>query len=375
MKILHTASHWGLIRGGAVQLSRIAAEQHLRGHEITVLFPDQLFKNPVLRKKHLDSWKPLSKTGVKVKKIGFRSINGINRLGSFLKNHPVDVIHVHRNEALIKTTRALAREKIQTPVVVQRGTITMPQKEHLLAAFKSPNVKAYTVVADAVKEILVSALGEERLAMIHTVYGSVDTNSFSFQPPDQRIIHRLGFPENAKIVGSLSSYRKSKRLDLLLSALSTLMARDNRIRAVFLGTGMDKEILPLARQLGIDKKICFPGFQTDIRPWLSVMDVSVVSADAQEGLSGVLRESLAMEIPVISTECAGNVEIIHHKKTGLLVPVNQEPELAHAIAWALANTHEMKKMAKNGRKWIVENCSVKTQVDHLDTIYTAICRK
>ncbi len=374
MKILHVASHWAVIRGGAIQLSRMSAEQHRRGHDITIVFPDQFLRNPVVRKKNLDSWKPLKEMGIKVKKIGFRSINGKRRLGSFLNKNHFDIIHVHRNEALIKTTSALELKKIPTPVVVQRGTITSPRKPHLLSAFKSPNVKAYIAVAEAVKNVLINALGDNRAKMIHIVYGSVDIDRFSPRTKDKNILSLTGFPENAKIIGSLSSYRKSKRLDSILNVLSKIMDKDKKIYAIFLGANMDKEIIPMARKLGIYDKCCFPGFQTDIRPWLSIMDLSVVAADDQEGLSGVIRESLSMEIPAISTECAGNTEIIKHEKTGLLVPINDEESLKNSILWALDHPKEMKKMAENGRKWVKTNCSVKTQVDRLDKIYSSIIK-
>ncbi len=372
MKILHVASHWAVIRGGAIQLSRMAEEQHRRSHDVTIVFPDQLLRNPFIRKKYLDSWKTLGTKGVKIKKIGFRSIFGTARIGSFLKKNHFDIIHVHRNEALIKTTHALELTRIKTPVVVQRGTITVPRKPHLLSAFKSPCVEAYTVVADAVKKTLIKTLGRDRENMIHIVYGSVDIDKFSPRSKDKQILSQLNFPENAKIIGSLSSYRKSKRLDLLLNVLSGIMKQDKRVYAVFLGANMHKEIIPMAKNLGIYKRCHFAGFKKDIRPWLSTMDLSVVTADDQEGLSGVLRESLAMEIPAVSTKCAGNTEIIQDKKTGLLVPINNKKQLENSILWAITHEKEMKKMAKNGRQWVKSNCSVKTQVDKLDKIYASL---
>ena len=372
MKILHVASHWAVIRGGAIQLSRMAEEQHSRGHDVTVVFPDQFLRNPVVRKRNIDSWKALGAKGVKIKKIGFRSIFGAARLGLFLKKNVFDIIHVHRNEALIKTTKALELKQISTPVVVQRGTVTSPCKAHILSAFKSPCVKAYTVVAGAVKDVLINALGKSREKMIHVVYGSVDIDKFFPRPVDKKILSQVGFPEDAKIIGSLSSYRKSKRLDFLLKVLSKIMVKHKKIYAVFLGANMHKEIIPMAKKLGIYEKCYFAGFQEDIRPWLSIMDLSVVTADDQEGLSGVLRESLSMEIPAVSTSCAGNIEIIQHEKTGLLVPVNDEKALENSILWAVSHPKQMQTMAKNGRKWVKLNCSVKIQVDKLDEIYASL---
>ncbi len=372
MKILHLASHWGLIRGGAVQLSRMAREQHRRGNKVCVVFPDRLLKNPWLRKRDIDSWIPLAQSGVRVKRLRYRSINGIKRLGRFLEQEKFDVIHAHRNEAMIAATKALEFKGLSTPMVIQRGTISVPGKPHLLKALTAPNVKAHVVVADAVKAILVTALGQKKEGLIHTVYGSVEVDHFTNRPPDTAILSRMGVPAGTRIIGSLSSYRKAKRLDLIVHVLAEIMAQDEQVFGLFLGDNLHREIIPLAKSRGIFKKCFFAGFQRDIRPWLSVMDVTVMAANAQEGLSGVLRESLAMEIPAISTRCAGNQEIIKHGETGLIIPVDDQAALKNAICWALNNPEEMKKMARKGRQWVVDHCSAKAQTDQLTKIYSSI---
>ncbi len=372
MRILHLASHWGLIRGGAVQLSRMAREQHTRGDDVTVVFPDKLLKNPLVRTRDIQSWKPLSKSGVTVTRLRYRSIHGVKKLGKFLEQEKFDIIHAHRNEAMIAATKALALTGLSTPVVIQRGTISVPGKPHLLKALSAPNVKAHVVVAHAVKDILLTALGQEKKNLIHTVYGSVEVDRFSHRPPDKNVLSQMGFPSQARIIGSLSSYRKAKRLDLIIHVLADIMQQDEQVFGLFLGDNLHREIIPLAKSRGIFHRCFFAGFQQDIRPWLSVMDVTVMAANAQEGLSGVLRESLAMEIPAISTQCAGNQEIIHHGKTGLLIPVDDPPALKQAILWALDNPREMKIMAKKGREWVISHCSVKAQVDQLNKIYLDI---
>jgi glycosyltransferase involved in cell wall biosynthesis len=372
MKILHLASHWGLIRGGAVQLSRMAREQHRRGHHVTVVFPDRLLKNPWLQKRDIESWVPLAESGVTVTRMRYRSFNGIKRLNRFLAREQFDIVHAHRNEAMIAVTKALDVSQLNTPVVIQRGTVSVPRKPHLLDALCSPHVKAHVVVADAVKEVHISALGTNRANLIHTVYGSVEVDHFAPRPPDEKIRSHMGIPEGARIIGSLSSYRKAKRLDLLVDVLAKIMTDHPDVYGLFLGDNLHREIIPLTQKRGIFHRCCFAGFQRDIRPWLSVMDLTVVAADAQEGLSGVLRESLAMEVPAISTRCAGNEEIINHKETGLLVPINDKTALEEAVVWALSHPREMKAMAVNGRQWVLTHCSVKTQVDHLDQIYSHI---
>jgi glycosyltransferase involved in cell wall biosynthesis len=102
------------------------------------------------------------------------------------------------------------------------------------------------------------------------------------------------------------------------------------------------------------------------------MDFTIVAAIDQEGLIGVLRESLAMEVPVISTDCAGNSEIVIDKKTGLLVPPRNTKTLVEAMEWALTNPRVMKEMARRGREWIYHNCTIDVQCDGLLKVYKQV---
>lgn len=51
----------------------------------------------------------------------------------------------------------------------------------------------------------------------------------------------------------------------------------------------------------------------------------------KEGLGVVLLEAMSAGIPVIGTDCGGIPEIIHHEKTGLLVPQNDVSSLSIAL--------------------------------------------
>jgi len=368
MKILHVASHWGVYRGGAVQLSRIAMEQKKRGNKVGIVFPDKYLKNPYKRYKDVGSWNFLRKYGIKIQPIRFSASGGHKRLVQHILKEKYDIIHAHRNEALLSTTRSLMKYDI--PIIAQRGTITKPDKPHLIAGFRSKNVKAIVTVANAVKKMMTQVIGKDKKNIIHTVYGSVDTKLFAPRNPDMKILDKLNLPENAKIIGSLSSYRKTKKIDNILYSLKELIKEDPLIYGVFLGSKLHKKIIPLAKKLGIMTKCRFLGHQSNIIPYISIFNLNIVAANDQEGLSGVLRESLSMGIPSISTDCAGNNEIIVNKQTGLLIPVDDINALTNAIQWSFSNKKASMEMAERGRKWVLDNCTPDVQVNRLDKIYS-----
>jgi glycosyltransferase involved in cell wall biosynthesis len=64
----------------------------------------------------------------------------------------------------------------------------------------------------------------------------------------------------------------------------------------------------------------------------------------REGFPNVLLEAAVMQLPVICSRIAGNVDIISHKETGLLFDSQDETTLRRELQWALQNPAEISQM-------------------------------
>lgn len=94
-----------------------------------------------------------------------------------------------------------------------------------------------------------------------------------------------------------------KGFDLLLDAVAS--CRDLPVRVAILGDGpLRNDLLARARQLGIDERVDFVGYQQNPYPWFRAADAFVVSS-RYEGLSNVMLEALACGTPVIATPAPG----------------------------------------------------------------------
>ena len=98
----------------------------------------------------------------------------------------------------------------------------------------------------------------------------------------------------------------------------------------------------------------------------------VCASTKGEGLTGALREALAMERPVVSTAVAGNVEIVRDEETGRLVPPNDPMRLADAIGFMLSHAERARQMASAGRRWVLENCDERKRAQQVEAIYREI---
>lgn len=93
----------------------------------------------------------------------------------------------------------------------------------------------------------------------------------------------------------------------------------------------------LAEELGIKERVCFLGFKANPFPYLRHAKLFVLSS-AYEGFAMVLAEAVALDVPVVSTDCPhGPREIVGDKFAHVLSPVGDTAALAKNIQAAVAD--------------------------------------
>ena len=98
-----------------------------------------------------------------------------------------------------------------------------------------------------------------------------------------------------------------------------------------------QELKQLIKELNLEDKIIFPGFQKNPYPWIKNAKLFVMSSNS-EGLPLVLVESLILNTPVVSTDCpTGPSEVLIGDLKEFLSPVGEEEKLAKNIKKALNN--------------------------------------
>ncbi|MBC8283594.1 MAG: glycosyltransferase [Nitrospinae bacterium] len=154
---------------------------------------------------------------------------------------------------------------------------------------------------------------------------------------------------------NIARLEQQKNHVLLLNAFAELKSENCEL--VIVGQGkLLNSLKKLSIKLGIEDKVNFTGFQSNIESYLENSDCFVFSSDF-EGLGNVLIEALNSGLPVISTDCPyGPREIlapdtdeniltkdrIEFSRYGLLVPVRNTHLLANAMREMMDN-HSLRK--------------------------------
>jgi glycosyltransferase involved in cell wall biosynthesis len=192
-----------------------------------------------------------------------------------------------------------------------------------------------------------------------------------------RLRAQVGFSPHDFVVGSVGRLVAEKGFEELFAAAERLRASHSAIRFVVIGpqdTDQRDAIRPeRLRRLSERGIVHFAGWQDGMADWYSMMDVFVLPSH-REGLPRACMEASAAGLPVIASDIRGCREVVHHEKTGLLVPARDVAALAGAIEAVMNNPSQARRMGENGRRYIRERFSSAQVLARLCTFYEEIAR-
>jgi glycosyltransferase involved in cell wall biosynthesis len=166
-----------------------------------------------------------------------------------------------------------------------------------------------------------------------------------------------------------------KGLDLLFNALGKI--KDSAWELSIAGDGPRVDDLKAqARQLGIDKKVTFLGWQTSSQlPGVLLAANLFVHPSRHEGMPNALLEAMASGLPAVATRIAGNEELVT-MDTGVLVPAEDPEALRAALVPLLADSSLREKLGHAARKRVSAEYSWRQVAEaYLDLMMAAIQRK
>ncbi|MBI5375881.1 MAG: glycosyltransferase family 4 protein [Candidatus Schekmanbacteria bacterium] len=368
LNILQVLSHRNLERGGAVQAFLLAKGLKERGHQVKCIFN---MEDGTVTEKDMGSIKKLKDYSIEFEFFGMNSFREALRMRRILKLNDYDVIHTHRDIALRFILRAASGMKLKS-LFTNRGNNYILKNEKKL--FFSKKLDRVMAVAEAVKDVLVKKSGMPA-EKIEVVYGSFDPEMFTPEIDGKEVRREFNIRDDVPVIGNIAAPQGKKGHPLFFEAAKKVIAARSDVLFMMVGSRLEEKFLPIAKEMGIEKNLLFTGFRNDIARVIAAMDISVCSATKGEGLTGAIRESLAMARPVVSTDVAGNREIVIHKKTGMLVPVKNPDALADAILYLLNHMDEGKQMGLEGRKIVLQKCTNKIRCEKVEKIYHEVLER
>ena len=140
-----------------------------------------------------------------------------------------------------------------------------------------------------------------------------------------------GILSGETVVLGMGRFVDWKAWDDYLSAVA-LIPDELPLRFWLVGDGDQEEYLrSLAHKLGVDDRVRFFPFASDVRPWLWAADMFVQPSREPEGFSLMLIEAMASGVIPIATNIGGTLDIVRDGENGYLFVPRDVPRLAELI--------------------------------------------
>jgi glycosyltransferase involved in cell wall biosynthesis len=229
-------------------------------------------------------------------------------------------------------------------------------------------VTSIVAVCESIKRGLVAS--GVPAAKIDVIYSGTDLGRFHPDVDARRIRAELGLGPGHALVTQVG-IRSWRGNDDVLEAMTRVCHAAPHARLLFVGAPPAR--IPVLRdkafRRGIGESVFVLGHREDIPEILAGSDLVVDASYAGLGLTGSLREALAVETPVIGTDLEGHPELIVEGETGLLVPPRNPDALAQAILRLIENPTRAKAMARAGRKRVEAQFSMAQKIQRTEALY------
>ncbi|MBI3300275.1 MAG: glycosyltransferase family 4 protein [Elusimicrobia bacterium] len=285
------------------------------------------------------------------------------RLAKLIDKEGIEVLHAHhpRGHAVGLASLYLSSRR-PVFVVTRRVSFKVSSNPFSALKYRHPRIDGYIAVAENVRgELIAGGVAPER---VETIPSGVDLQRFKPSPPHDAVRGELALPPGVPVIGKIANYSEWKGQDVVLDAAARL--RRDGVRAVLVFAGRDTdspELKARAKKAGVAAEDCrFLGFREDIPELLSNFTVSVNAARRGEGISGALRESLAMEVPAVASAAGGNAELVVEGVTGRMFEAGNDERLARVLKETLADLPAAKALARAGAEVVRERFSDKASV-------------
>lgn len=294
------------------------------------------------------------------------------RIAQWLRRERAHIIHAHHPRA--HALALIAGALVPAPALIVSRRVSFRLKKWNLFSqlkYRSSRITRFIAVSEDIRNVLVS--GGVPPGKVTVIYSGVDTQRFSPKRPVETVRKELGLPSDRPIVGNLTHFSWWKGQTVFLEAAQKVIQAGTKAHFLLVGKDTDgPELTEKIRSLGIGSHVTLAGFRTDIPDVLSLLSLNVLASLQGEGFSGVLREAMAMNVPVVATDVGGNRELVQTGVTGTLVPPNDPSTMAEAIRKTLDHSDHAKDCAAEARRRVLDRYSLQRTVEDTEALYLDI---
>ncbi|MEO0408366.1 MAG: glycosyltransferase [Cyanobacteria bacterium P01_A01_bin.135] len=263
-----------------------------------------------------------------------------------------DLIYANTQKALV--VGAIASALAHRPFVYHLHDIVSP--DHFSATNRRVIVtlanRACRIIANshASKAAFIAAGG--RADRVQVVYNGFDPRIYAAQPQTRVDLREsLAISDGQFVIGHFSRLSPWKGQHVLIDALSRVPEHAVALlvgEALFGEVAYTAEIKAQIHRLGLEHRVKFLGFRSDIPQLMSACDLVAHTSTAPEPFGRVIVEGMLCHCPVVAADAGGAAELIESGYSGWLIPPGDAAALAEVILHSCGKREEAGRIAHRG---------------------------
>ncbi len=311
------------------------------------------------------------------------------KLAQTIRRERPDIVHGHHGRDYWRTVLAVhlsgAKPKIVLHRYLAKSFGTWISRQFLLN-----RTDAFAATSSCVAQIMRDGMFEpdspepERRhrppvrgdrSKIHVIHGGVDTTRF--RPSDASALRReWGLSPDHFVFGVVGGYPKprGKGQREFLSAAAQLREKFPEARFLVVGRGDLEEALrqDIARQ-GLADAAWLTPWCNDMPTVMNALDCLVHPQVGTDAFPTVILEAMGCAKPVIATRVDGAIEQVVDRQTGLMLPPDDVPALARAMATVLVEQDSARRWGLAGRERVCKEFSLPVLAERALALYHGLC--
>jgi glycosyltransferase involved in cell wall biosynthesis len=297
------------------------------------------------------------------------------RFARVARERKVDVVHVHKgiSHAVAWYATFLGA---RYGLVVNRG-VSFPIDFVSGFKYRSRRVSRIVCVAESIRQVVIKT-GRVAPHRVGVIYAGVDVERFDPRRTRPEAVRaEFGIPAEARVVGHVGM-RDWKGWKELLRAFPAVRADHPEAHLLLVACRNEAQrhgVMELAGEMGLSGVVTATMERSDMPDVLSACEVVVDPSWAGTGITGTVREAMALGKPVVATAVAGNPELVEDGVSGILVPPRDVPMLAAAVSRLLRDAELASRLAVAGQERVRQNFSTEARIARLEALYLRIAHE
>ncbi len=323
-------------------------------------------KNPVVFLRSLNVFKYGKEA------VSLRMLYATFSLLPFLSKKPYDIIHCQFGPLgfLGMYFRMIAVPKAKVITSFRGSDLTMYLSQYGDGIYQKVFDKGdfFLPISNFFKNKLIDlGCDEKKIVVLHS---GIDCSRFSFTT-------RRPHPDGKVRIVSTGRLVEKKGIEYGIRAVAKLAKMNLDIEYNIIGDGSLKpDLKQLIQELDVGNIVNLLGWkqQQEVVQILNDSHIFVAPCvtskdNNQEGIPNVLKEAMAMGLPVVSTHHSGIPELVEDGVSGFLVAERDVNALTEKLSYLIAHSEVWPEMGASGRAYVEKHYEIGQLNDHLAKIY------